>query len=111
MSELCLITGGAGFIGSHLTEALAAKGAQVRVFDNFSTGIKGNLDRVHPAPEMHEGDLRDKNAVARAVAGVAVVYHLGALPSVERSVENPEATHEVCTTGTVNVLDAARRNG
>jgi UDP-glucose 4-epimerase len=111
MSDLCLVTGGAGFIGSHLVEALLASGRPVRVLDNFSTGLRSNLAGFRPAPEVIEGDLADAHAVARAMAGVRVTFHLGALASVQRSVENPLATHQACATGTLNVLDAARRAG
>jgi UDP-glucose 4-epimerase len=111
MSELDLVTGGAGFIGSHVVEALMARGRRVRVLDNFTTGLRSNLDGVSPALEILEADLDDAAAVARAMAGVSVVYHLGALASVQRSVENPMATHAACATGTLNVLDAARRCG
>jgi UDP-glucose 4-epimerase len=111
MSELCLVTGGAGFIGSHLVAALAAAGRPVRVLDNFDTGLRANLNGVRPAPEVIEGDLANPEAVARATAGVGVVFHLGALASVQRSVEDPAATHRVCATGTLHVLDAARRAG
>ena len=110
MSELCLVTGGAGFIGSHLVEALTARGQRVRVLDNFSTGLPANLAGIRPAPEIVEADLGDAEAVARALAKVSVVYHLGALASVQRSVENPSATHLTCATGTLHVLDAARRS-
>ncbi len=111
MDELCLVTGGAGFIGSHLVEALTAQGRCVRVLDNFSTGLRDNLAGIRPAPEVFEADLADAAAVKRAVAGVKVAYHLGALASVQRSVETPDATHQACATGTLNVLDAARRQG
>src|SRR5205085_2237379 len=111
MDELCLVTGGAGFIGSHLVEALTARGRPVRVFDDFSTGLRANLAHVRPAPEIIEGDLADPDAVARATAGVGVVYHLGAVASVQRSVEDPAASHRVIATGTLHVLDAARRAG
>ena len=89
MEELCLVTGGAGFIGSHLVEALTAAGRHVRVFDNLSTGLRSNLDHIRPAPELVLGDLADASAVSRGVDGVGVVYHLGALASVARSVEAP----------------------
>jgi UDP-glucose 4-epimerase len=111
MTELCLVTGGAGFIGSHLVEALTAQGRRVRVLDDFSTGLRANLDGIRPRPEIVEDDLGDASAVGKAMAGVSVVYHLGALASVQRSVENPESTHAACATGTLNVLDAARRSG
>ncbi len=111
MGTLCLVTGGAGFIGSYLVEALTARGQAVRVLDNFSTGLRPNVAGVRPAPEVVEADLADPEAVARAVAGVEVVFHLGALPSVQRSVEAPAVTHAACATGTLHVLDAARRAG
>jgi UDP-glucose 4-epimerase len=109
MDELSLVTGGAGFIGSHLVETLTAQGRRVRVLDDFSTGLKSNLENFRP--EIVVGDLADPSAVAKAMAGVNVVYHLGALASVARSVEDPGATHRACNTGTLNVLDAARRAG
>jgi UDP-glucose 4-epimerase len=111
MSELCLVTGGAGFIGSHLAEVLTARGRRVRVFDNFSTGLRENLAHLRPPPEVFEGDLAEADAVARATEGASLVFHLGALASVQRSVEDPGTTHRVCATGTLNVLDAARRAG
>lgn len=111
MPEAYLVTGGAGFIGSHLTESLARAGATVRVFDNFSTGLRNNLESIRPAPQIIEGDLVDAEAVRRAVSGVQVVFHLGAVASVQRSVESPESSHAACATGTLHVLDAARQTG
>lgn len=111
MRELCLVTGGAGFIGSHLVESLVRQGRRVRVFDDFSTGLRDNLAHLKPAPEILEGDVADPATVARATEGVSVVFHLAALASVQRSVEAPADTHRVCATGTLNVLDAARRAG
>jgi UDP-glucose 4-epimerase len=111
MSKLCLVTGGAGFIGSHLVEALTALGRPVRVLDNFSTGLPGNLAGIRPAPELVEGCVTDPALVRRAAAGTDAVFHLAALASVQRSVEAPAESHAVCATGTVNVLDAARRAG
>jgi UDP-glucose 4-epimerase len=111
MAELCLVTGGAGFIGSHLVAALTASGRRVRVLDDFSTGRRENLDGIRPAPEVVNGDVADPEAVAAAVAGASVVFHLAAVASVQRSVEDPATTHRVCATGTLHVLDAARRAG
>jgi UDP-glucose 4-epimerase len=109
MSELCLVTGGAGFIGSHLVEGLTAAGQRVRVLDNFCTGLRANLEGIRPAPEVVDGNVGDAAAVEAATKGANVVYHLAALASVQQSVENPAATHQTCATGTLNVLDAARR--
>ena len=111
MNQICLVTGGGGFIGSHLVAELIAQGRRVRVFDNFSTGLRQNLDTLQPRPEIIEADLADAAAVGRAMAKVDVVFHLGALASVQRSVEAPEVTHSACATATVHVLDAARRHG
>src|SRR5437588_9616845 len=110
MRELCLVTGGAGFIGSHLVEGLTAAGYRVRVLDNFLTGLRANLAAVSPAPEIVEGDVGDPAVVERATSGVGLVFHLAALASVQQSVENPAATHRTCATGTLNVLNAARRH-
>lgn len=110
MSELCLVTGGAGFIGSHLVDALGAAGQTVRVLDNLETGLLSNLEAARPAPELINADLRDAEAVERAMKDVRVVYHLAALPSVQRSAENPLGTHEACATGSLNILNAARRH-
>src|SRR5438876_12460843 len=87
MSELCLVTGGAGFIGSHLVAELTARGRRVRVLDDLSTGQRANLTAVGPAPEFVEGDGADPAAVARAMTGGTFVFHLAAVASVQRSVE------------------------
>jgi UDP-glucose 4-epimerase len=108
MSELCLITGGAGFIGSHLVEALAAGGRRVRVLDNLSTGRGENLAA---GAEFVEGDVCDPAAVARAAQGAEVIFHLAARASVQHSIEDPLGSHHVCATGTLHVLDAARKAG
>jgi UDP-glucose 4-epimerase len=111
MAELALVTGGAGFIGSHLVEGLTAAGWRVRVLDNLSTGLRSNFDHIRPAPDLIEGDVADADVVGQAVEGAAVVFHLAALASVQKSVESPEQTHRVCDLGTLQVLDAARRQG
>lgn len=105
----CLVTGGGGFIGSHLLEALVARGDKVRVLDNFSTGNRANLTPVRSRIDLVEGTIADPAVVARAVAGCELVFHLAALPSVAKSVEDPALAHLICATGTVHVLDAARR--
>jgi UDP-glucose 4-epimerase len=106
-----LVTGGAGFIGSHIAEALARRGDRVRVLDNLSTGRRANLAPCGQAAELIEGDLTDAALVARAVQGVDCIFHEAALASVPRSVEAPLDTHAACVTGTVVLLDAARRAG
>lgn len=111
MDELSLVTGGAGFIGSHLVDELVRRGKPVRILDDFSTGLHSNLEHLEGQIEIVTGSLVDASAVQRAMHGVGVVYHLGALASVARSVENPLATHAACVTGTLNLLDAARRVG
>jgi UDP-glucose 4-epimerase len=107
----CLVTGGAGFIGSHIVEALVRRGDQVRVLDNFATGKPANLVAVEDGIELLTGDVCDQGAIARAVAGCEVVFHQAALASVPRSVEDPLATHAACATGTLTVLHAARQAG
>jgi UDP-glucose 4-epimerase len=111
MAGLCLVTGGAGFIGSHLVEALTAAGRPVRVFDDLSTGLRENLAHVRPAPELAVGSFADADAIDRAAAGCEVVFHLGAVASVAKSAEDPLGNHAVNATGTLNVLQAARKAG
>ncbi len=103
-----LVTGGAGFIGANLVRALLERGDAVRVLDNFSTGNRGNLSAVAPDVEIVEGDLRSYERVHTAVRGSEVVYHLGALGSVPRSVQDPLTSTAVNVEGTLNVLLAAR---
>jgi UDP-glucose 4-epimerase len=105
---ISLVTGGAGFIGSHLVDALLERGDRVRVLDDFSTGSWENLEADRECLEIVEGDITDPSAVRAAVRGVEVVYHQAALASVPRSVANPLATHRVCVDGTLQVLLAAR---
>jgi UDP-glucose 4-epimerase len=106
-----LVTGGAGFIGSNIAEHLVGQGKSVRVFDNFSSGKRENVRSFAGKGEIVEGDLRDPKAVQQIVNGVRFVLHLGAIPSVTRSVEDPRATTEANITGTVNLLLAARDAG
>ena len=106
-----LVTGGAGFIGSNLVRALLARGDEVRVLDNFSTGNRANLAEIIDAIEIVEGELRSYERVHNATRGVEVVYHLGALGSVPRSVQDPLTSSAVNVEGTLNVLLAARDEG
>jgi UDP-glucose 4-epimerase len=106
-----LVTGGAGFIGSHIATALVERGDEVRVFDNLSSGSRMNLAHLGSNAELVEGDVLDAAAVARAVEGVGVIFHEAALASVPRSVEKPLDTHAVCVTGTLHILEAARKAG
>jgi UDP-glucose 4-epimerase len=108
---LCLVTGGAGFIGSHLTEALFQRGHQVRVLDNFSTGRPENLEAVRLDATVFDADITDLALVRSIMRGVELVFHQAALASVPRSVADPLATHHACATGTLNVLTAAREAG
>jgi UDP-glucose 4-epimerase len=104
-----LVTGGAGFIGSNLVRGLLERGDEVRVLDNFSTGSRANLDGLDV--QLVEGELRSYERVHNAVRGVEVVFHLGALGSVPRSVQDPLTTSAVNVEGTLNVLLAARDEG
>lgn len=106
-----LVTGGAGFIGSNLTEELLKRGHRVRVLDNFSTGKRDNLEPFRRDIELYEGDIRSYHIVHEAVRGVEYILHQAALPSVPRSIVDPITTHEVNTNGTLNVLNAARDLG
>jgi UDP-glucose 4-epimerase len=106
-----LVTGGAGFIGSHICEELLRQGQSVTVLDNFSTGHHENLREMERDLRIVEGDLRDVVTVREAMRGSDYVLHQGALPSVPRSVADPIATHQVNTEGTLNVLVAARDAG
>ncbi len=106
-----LVTGGAGFIGSHLVEQLVAGGARVRVLDDFSTGSRGNLAPVRAEIDVIEGSIADPHTCRRACEAVDYVLHEAALPSVKRSVDAPNATHAVNATGTLNLLMAAHEAG
>src|SRR2546423_511976 len=106
-----LVTGGAGFIGSNLVRALAERGDDVRVLDNFSTGNRANLAELANEVEIVEGELRSYERVHAATRGIEVVFHQAALPSVPRSVQDPLTTSAVNVDGTMNVLLAARDEG
>jgi UDP-glucose 4-epimerase len=109
-----LVTGGAGFIGSHVAERLLKDGMRVRVLDNFSTGRRENLafaKGAGDALEVIDGDLRDLAAVERAVRGTDVIYHQAAMRSVPRSVDDPLGANDNNVNGTLHVLEAARRHG
>ena len=105
-----LVTGGAGFIGSHVVERLLRDGAQVVVLDDLSTGLRTNLPE-HPSLTLHVGDAVEADAVARAIDGCVAVVHLAAVASVQRSVEDPIGTHRANLVATLQVLEAARLHG
>ncbi len=106
-----LVTGGAGFIGSNLADELIRQGARVTIIDDLSTGSRENLEEIKGSFDFVEGDINDDAALLKAIAGVEVVFHEAALPSVPRSVENPAETHRACVDGTFNVLVKAKENG
>jgi UDP-glucose 4-epimerase len=106
-----LVTGGAGFIGSHLVEALLERGLSVRVVDNLSTGHRSNLAHLEGKYDWVAGDLADFELCQRAVEGVACVFHQAAIPSVPRSVKEPLLSHLTGPTATLNLLEAARLAG
>lgn len=103
-----LVTGGAGFVGSHIATALVERGDKVRVLDNLSTGKRSNLDHLEGRFEFVEGDLVNRSDVERALDEIDIVFHQAALASVPRSVAAPLDTNAACVTGTVNLLDVAR---
>ncbi len=105
-----LVTGGAGFIGSHLAEELVRRGETVRVLDNLATGHLENLDAIKNDIEFLQGDIADENVAQNAARNMDIIFHQAALPSVPRSIKNPRASHDANLTGTLNVLIAARDN-
>jgi UDP-glucose 4-epimerase len=110
-NRVYLVTGGAGFIGSHIVERLVREGNQVRVLDDLSSGKEANLSAFRSGVEFIRGDIRDAQLVKEVTRGVGVVFHEAALGSVPRSVADPVTTHEVNITGTLNVFLAARDAG
>jgi nucleoside-diphosphate-sugar epimerase len=106
-----LVTGGAGFIGSHLARRLLADGHEVRVIDNFSTGSRANLAAIEDSIELVEGDMQSYERAHNAVGGCEVVFHEAALPSVPRSIQDPLTSNAVNVIGTLNLLLASRDSG
>src|SRR3977135_2854057 len=106
-----LVTGGGGFIGSHLVERLSDLGHEVRVLDNFATGRRSNLEPLAGSIELIEGDIQSYERAFTAVRGCDVVFHLAALPSVPRSVQDPLTSNASNVIGVLNVLLAARDAG
>jgi UDP-glucose 4-epimerase len=111
LSGIVLVTGGAGFIGSHVAAAFAAKGARVRVIDDLSTGHRENLEEIGGEIDFVEASLADEAATRRALEDVELVFHEAAIPSVPRSVENPRETHRACVDATFSLLMSARERG
>jgi len=109
--QKALITGGAGFIGSHLVDALLRQGTRVTVIDNLTTGKRENLPAAGPGLDFHEGDIRDQALLRRLMDGVEVVFHQAALVSVPLSVAQPLASADINEMGTLAVLEAARQAG
>ncbi len=111
MTRRALVTGGAGFIGSHLVDRLLAEGWQVSLLDDFSSGREANIAHLDGQAQVVRGDLRDGELLAHLLPGVEVVFHQGAVPSVPRSVAEPVRTNDVNVTGTLGLLEAARSAG
>src|SRR5712671_2660992 len=108
LSGIALVTGGAGFIGSHLAAALVDRGARVRVIDDLSTGHRENLEEIGGALDFVHASMIDETALARALEDVELVFHQAAIPSVPRSIENPRDTHRACVEATFSLLATAR---
>jgi len=108
MSKLkFLVSGGAGFIGSNISQVLIEQGHTVRILDNFSSGKRENLKSIEKDAELIEGDIRSYHIVQQAVKGIDIILHQAALPSVPRSIKDPITTNEVNVSGTLNILEAA----
>ncbi|MEP6570501.1 MAG: SDR family oxidoreductase [Acidobacteriota bacterium] len=108
LSGIALVTGGAGFIGSHISAALAGAGARVRVIDDLSTGYRENLEEIKGELDFVQGSLADEASLRKALEDVELVFHEAAIPSVPRSVENPRQTHVASVESTFSLLLAAR---
>ena len=111
LSGIALVTGGAGFIGSHIAGALAADGARVRVLDDLSTGHRENLDEIEGDVDFIQGSVADEQLLAKALENVELIFHEAAIPSVPRSVEAPRNTHVASVDGTFALLLAAKEAG
>lgn len=111
LSANCLVTGGAGFIGSHIADELIRQGASVTIIDNLSTGFAENLEEIEGDFRFVEADLNDDESLRKALDGVEYVFHQAALPSVPRSVEAPAETHQACVNATFNLLVQSRDAG
>ena len=111
LSGIVLVTGGAGFIGSHIATVLADSGARVRIIDNLATGHRENIKQIEDRIDFIEADLNDEVALHRALEDVEIIFHQAAIPSVPRSVENPRETHRACVDATFALLLAARDRG
>ena len=110
LTGIALVTGGAGFIGSHIASALAASGARVRIIDDLSTGYRENVDEIKGDVEFIHGSLADEASLKKAIKDVELVFHEAAIPSVPRSVENPRQTHIASVDSTFSLLLAAKEN-
>src|SRR3989454_9201777 len=108
LSGIALVTGGAGFIGSNIASALAASGARVRVIDDLSTGHRENLEEINGDVDFIHASVASETALSRALEDVEIVFHEAAIPSVPRSVENPQETHVACVDATFALLLGAR---
>jgi len=111
MPKHYLVTGGAGFIGSHIVRRLVSEGAEVRVVDNLSTGLVERLDDVRESVDLVRGDLANQQVSEEAVQGIDCVLHQAAVPSVQRSVSDPVGTNRANVTATVNLLESCRKAG
>ncbi len=111
LTGIALVTGGAGFIGSHIASALAASGARVRIIDDLSTGYRENIEEIDGDIDFVQATLADEAAVLRVLEDVEIVFHEAAIPSVPRSVLEPKQTHIACVDSTLNLLNGARTKG
>ena len=111
LTGIALVTGGAGFIGSHIASALAASGTKLRIIDDLSTGYRENLEAIKGDVDFVHGSLADEKSLRRALEDVELVFHEAAIPSVPRSVENPRQTHVASVESTFSLLVAAKQTG